>query len=276
MGLCNPCPTNIERETNSIRKREQMSQYLNNVRAIKRILNGNIKTLKKDTFKKMLDYSKLKFYEKAEIERQILVKLDYLTTETHSAGSYIENPNLTDDIQESEIKELKHLLVVNGIVIKKIKRIECYDVAHLAGKFPTASMVVSINAAMVPSLYRHFNVPKKFGGDDYLSLKNVTARRIKHFADWEKPDLVIVDGGKGQVNAIADEFSTHGVVVVGIAKQQETLVIPIKGSTFKFSEIKITGSVNNLITRLRNEAHRFARKLHHKNVKKELLLSAKI
>jgi excinuclease ABC subunit C len=98
-------------------------------------------------------------------------------------------------------------------------------------------------------------------------MKEVLGRRIKHFDDWGIPDLIIVDGGKPQVS-VAQEV-IKDIPLVGLAKQFETIVILKNG---EFSEIRLqNGPAKNLMQRIRDEAHRFARRLHHKQVSKNLL-----
>ena len=95
-------------------------------------------------------------------------------------------------------------------------------------------------------------------------MEEVIKRRIKHFKDWGKPDLLVVDGGIQQVNIFRTELKNKKIAltVVGIAKNPDRLVV---GD----NKIKLVGNSLHLLSRLRDEAHRFARKYHHKLVSKQ-------
>ena len=97
-------------------------------------------------------------------------------------------------------------------------------------------------------------------GNDPAALAEVAKRRAKHFTNWGKPDLIIVDGGLSQLRT----FLPLGVPVVVIAKPEETLVFPQGRCKLP------AGPARNLIVRIRNESHRFAQKYHNLLVKKDL------
>jgi excinuclease ABC subunit C len=139
----------------------------------------------------------------------------------------------------------------------------------------TASMVTFINAEPNKDLYRRFRIYQKKGGDDYASLKEVSKRRLRHLGDWGTPDLIIVDGGKGQVKTFFDNFSSKSIPTIGLAKRLETIFVPTPKGIKKFWE-KRPGECPALylIQRLRDESHRFARLYHHKLIEKALISSA--
>jgi excinuclease ABC subunit C len=151
--------------------------------------------------------------------------------------------------------------------------VECFDVAHLAGANATASMVTFTNGEPDKTYYRHFRIRQGASQDDYASMKEVIARRKKHFTDWGRPDLVIVDGGKGQVSVFLRELQGEEILVIGLAKKFETLVIPTKvRNTINLSEFRLKkGCSLNFVQRIRDEAHRFAREYHHKLFTRSLI-----
>ncbi len=153
-----------------------------------------------------------------------------------------------------------------------LERIECYDVAHLAGISQTASMVTFINAEADKTLYRHFRIRQKNTRSDTDSLTEIARRREKHLTSWGIPNLIIIDGGKGQISSFLKHMSKHNIPIIGITKRNETLVIPIKeNGKIQYRNIKLTkGYALNLVQRVRNEAHRFAQRYHHSLLKKEL------
>ena len=158
----------------------------------------------------------------------------------------------------------KTFLVSVGLKLKNLHRIECFDVAHLAGSYPTASMVTFINGGEDKSNYRHFKVNPKLRGDTDR-LQEVLTRRLKRLANWGEPDLIVVDGGKPQVAACLSAVG-HTIPLIGLAKRFETLVLKHNA---KFVEIRLNrGPALNLLQRMRDEAHRFSRRLHHKQIQK--------
>jgi excinuclease ABC subunit C len=272
IGLCNPCPNVIENITNKKGKQKLRRQYLGNIRSIKAVLSGRIKYVKRDLEKQMKKYSKNESYEEAKTVKNKIDRLNYITQPIIPAKYYIENPNLIDEIRFQETEALANILN-KFISIPSLKRIECFDVAHLAGDQPTASMVTFINGEADKYLYRHFKIRQKKGDDDIASLSEVGKRRKKYLSTWGVPDLIIVDGGKVQAKAFKQIFSDENIAVVGLAKRQETLVFPIKKDHKYFYKETVLkrGPALNLVQRLRNEAHRFARRYHHHLLKKQLL-----
>ena len=270
IGLCRPCPNEIENEKNTKERKELRRRYLVNIRYLKEVLSGKVERVKKDLRKNMEKASFLENYEEALSYREAINKFDYITQPITDVGEFLKNPNLAEDIRNKELNFLKELLQKNNIQVPQLTRIECYDIAHLAGTNPTASMVTFIKGAKDPSLYRHFKIRRAKAYDDISALSEVAARRVNYIKSWGKPDLIVVDGGKGQVSIFRNTFEKEGIPVIGISKRREALVLPKKKfATNTFVEIILgPGHILSLITRLRDEAHRFARRYHHKLVSK--------
>jgi excinuclease ABC subunit C len=273
IGLCKPCPSEIEMEKDGVIKSALRKEYLLNIRRIRTILDGKIEKVRDDLEREMKELSKEQKYEEALTLREQIKKLEYITREQTPVERFVENPNLYQDERDKETRQLKLILHKNGLKTGDLNRIECFDIAHLAGTNPTASMVTFIGAEADKKFYRHFKIYQGKGNSDVDSMREVIKRRLKHLDDWGKPDLIIVDGGKGQVGVFIRELETVGIPVVGLAKRFETLVIPEKiNGTVKLKEYKLPrSSALNLVQRMRDEAHRFARRLHHKLVSGDLL-----
>ena len=115
------------------------------------------------------------------------------------------------------------------------------------------------------NFYRQFKIYGQKTNDDYYMMYETVKRRIKHFKDWGTPDLIVVDGGKPQITAAKKAFVEIGenLPLVGLAKKLETIIVP-RGE--KFLEINLNNNdpAIHLLQRLRDEAHRFARKYHFK------------
>ena len=109
------------------------------------------------------------------------------------------------------------------------KHIECFDNSNIQGSNPVASCVVFINGRPAKSAYRHFNVKSVDGPDDYASMREIVKRRYTgQIKKGEAlPDLIVIDGGKGQLNAAIEALKEVGiyekVAIIGIAKQLEEL-----------------------------------------------------
>ena len=146
-------------------------------------------------------------------------------------------------------------------------RIECYDISHIQGTNTVASMVTFINGLSKKSGYRKFKIKTAEGKpDDFLSMKEVLTRRLTRLGQkgWDKPDLIIIDGGKGQLSSvikIVNELGITGIDFVSLAKRQEEVFLPGQSKSILLPE---ESSALFLIQRIRDEAHRFAITYHRK------------
>jgi excinuclease ABC subunit C len=262
IGLCNPCPNVIAKIQDLGKYAEEKKQYAKNIKNLTLTLEGKLQTVRKDLAREMAEFSKRMDYENANKLKKQLSYIDYISTPISDVGVYVENPSFLEDIRDRELVETMQLLS-NFYDLKSLKRIECFDIAHIASSFPTASMVTFIDGEADKKLYRHFKINPDLKGDTDR-MAEVIKRRMKHFDDWGKPDLIIVDGGKPQVSVVQDILKDT-IPLVGIAKQYETLVIKHNS---KFIEIRLKPPVLYLFQRLRDEAHRLSRRLHHKQVAK--------
>ncbi len=146
------------------------------------------------------------------------------------------------------------------------KRIECFDVSHTAGEATVASCVVYDDLAMQRGEYRRYNVGGATPGDDYGAMREVLTRRYQKLAAGEGkvPDLVLIDGGTGQVNVARDVLAELGLgdlALIGIAKGEgrrpglETLIYPGGAKRLKLAP---ESAALHLLQQIRDEAHRFA------------------
>lgn len=147
-------------------------------------------------------------------------------------------------------------------------RMECYDISHIQGTNTVASMVTFINGLPKKTEYRKFKVRSTEGKpDDFQSMKEVLTRRFNHLGDekkWAKPDLIIIDGGKGQLSSvmqIVEEMGIKGIDFVSLAKRQEEVFLPHQSKSILLP--RESGALY-LIQRIRDEAHRFAITYHRK------------
>ena len=155
-------------------------------------------------------------------------------------------------------------------------RIECYDISHIQGTNTVASMVVFYNGMSKKTAYKKFKLKTTEGKpDDFLSMKEVLTRRLSRLGEknWEKPDLIIIDGGKGQLSSVmevVEEMGITGIDFVSLAKREEEVFLPHQSKSIR---IPMNSNAMFLIQRIRDEAHRFAityhRSLRSKALKKK-------
>jgi excinuclease ABC subunit C len=269
IGLCSPCPNVIEALTDPHEKKKFHKIYKKNIRLIKDILDGKIDKVYEHFRRKMTQFSLKSDFENAIKMRDQLRNLEYITQSITAPREFLKNPNLLNNIRAEESEDIS-MMLAPYFGKRKYKRVECYDIAHLGGSKPTASMVTFVDGEADKGLYRRFKIDKSSGGDDYKSLKEVAVRRSKHLQDWGEPDLMIIDGGKGQVTEFTKVFQKYDIPIVGLAKRFETVIIPIDTAKKLFHEVRLRqGKLRNYFQRIRNEAHRFARRYHHHLVEKE-------
>lgn len=156
-------------------------------------------------------------------------------------------------------------------------RIEGYDIANISGKDAVGSMVVFQNGQPSKAHYRRFKIRTKSEPDDYAMMGEMLSRRFEHVDDekfGQLPDLVLVDGGKGQLNValgVLREKQLESVPTISIAKQEEELYLP--GEAYPLVLDKSTEALR-LFQRIRDESHRFAQAYFHKLRKRGVRASA--
>lgn len=144
-------------------------------------------------------------------------------------------------------------------------RIECYDISHIQGTNTVASMVVFQNGLPKKTAYRKFKIKSTEGKpDDFMSMKEVLTRRLNKLNQpkWEKPDLIIIDGGKGQLSGVMEivaDFGIDDIDFVSLAKREEEVFLPKQSKSILLPR---ESNALYLIQRIRDEAHRFAITYH--------------
>jgi len=153
-------------------------------------------------------------------------------------------------------------------------RIECFDNSNVQGTSPVAAMVCFVNARPDKSEYRHFNIKTVEGPDDYASMEEIIFRRYRRLLDEDKPlpQLIVVDGGKGQLSAAMNSLENLGLTgkmtVIGIAKKLEEIYYPNDPVPLYLDKKSET---LRIIQQLRDEAHRFGITHHRRRREKTTL-----
>ena len=202
-------------------------------------------------------------------------KRDIVVMATGNAEKYLTDEetrrSLADEQTIGAVEELGQYLGLR----KPPYRMECFDISHNQGQETVASMVVFEGGMPKKSDYRRFKIKSAEGKpDDFLSMREVTTRRYVGLPEEELPDLIIIDGGKGQLSSaleiIRNEAGHRNVPVVGLAKQFE--LVFTEGSSEPVELPRRSQSLY-LIQRIRDEAHRFAITFHRKLRGKRNLVS---
>lgn len=213
----------------------------------------------------------IRFVSKTSGERKV-----WLNMAERNAQQAIRQKQQQHSSQQRRIRALADVLQLNA---DELNRIECFDISHTQGEATVASCVVYEHAAMQPAQYRRYNITTAKAGDDYTAMREVLTRRYGKLRVQENnnegkwPDLVLIDGGKGQVRMAKDVWIELGmdIPIIGIAKGpqrkagQEELILPQQDSVLRLLPHH---PALHLLQTVRDESHRFAISGHrHKRAK---------
>ena len=172
----------------------------------------------------------------------------------------------------NQLKELLHLPVVPNVI-------ECFDNSNFQGDYLVAAMVQFVNGKPNKNAYRHFNIKTVEGADDYASMKEVVRRRYSRLVEEEKPlpDLIVTDGGKGQMEVvrqvIQDELHVN-ILIAGLVKDDRHRTRELLyGFPPRAVGIKPDSEIFRLMTQIQDEVHRFAITHHRKKFEKGFMHS---
>ena len=245
------------------------ADYKRSLRRLMRYLEGGREKLLKELEKTMYEEARRGNYELAAEARNQLFGLKELKKKI-----VFSDKEFLDISSDQALVQLQKMLGLD----KPPRRIEGYDISHQSGTNTVASMVVFINGAAARSEYRKFKI-RSSTNDDLRSMIEVITRRLKH-AEWEYPDLIVLDGGVTQVNAILPLVEPYHIPVIGRDKSGDhsksarvKLVVPRRdtGALNDPSQLPTTDApvvlssgshVARLIARIDEEAHRFAITYH--------------
>lgn len=222
--------------------------------------------------------------EKELYQDWLKVLSDKKVTISYGKGKYKELyelalKNATNLLENAKLKKMAQIRddfnEVGSYLAEKLhltnfpNRIECYDISHIQGTNTVASMVVFQNGLPKKTAYRKFKVKSTEGKpDDFLSMKEVLSRRLSRLGEpkWEKPDLIIIDGGKGQLSSVMQIVEDMGIKVgkggidfVSLAKREEEVFLPHQSESILLPR---DSNALYLVQRIRDEAHRFAITFH--------------
>lgn len=243
-----PCNARINKE-----------DYRADIKRLQTFLEGGSRKLLKEMQAEMQDAAKQLQFEKAarlRDEIQMLERLDErgeLDTHVQPEVFYIDPKKGLSGLR----KVLK--LATTPRVIEGV------DIAHLGGTDTVASLVQFIDGLPFKPGYRRFKIRDIQGIDDFRSIHEVVSRRFRRLADQQEafPDLLLIDGGKGQLNAAVAAFRDQGIeppTLLSLAKQDEEIFLPGESEPIRLSRHAFS---LRLLQYVRDEAHRFAQHYHH-------------
>ena len=253
-----------------------LREYRANLRKLMAVIEGKRKNIERELEKEMKRAAKAKDFEVATAKRNQLFALQRL-----SKQMIFNDKEFLDISKDQALNEL-----VDMLKLKKFpKRIEGYDISHMSGTDVVASMVVFNNGVTNKAEYRKFKTRKNIN-DDFYNMRETLARRFseKNLEKWAKPDIILIDGGKGQVSAAMQALKEAGldIPLIGLAKRFETIIIPKNllehknkisglnpekveresGNGFVEVELAANSHLVKLLQRIRDESHRFAVSYH--------------
>lgn len=229
--------------------------YKRSLRRLMMYFRGEKTKLVTQLEKEMTRASKQKNFEMAATRRDQLRNLEAL------GKQMIFGDKETFDLSmDQALVGLTDRLNLKGLP----RRIEAYDISHLQGTDNVASMVVFQDGVPHKEEYRRFKM-RLVGNDDFAHMREVIRRRFSglNLEKWPKPDLIIIDGGKGQLSAalgVLDEFGIN-IPTIGLAKREEE-IIRRHNNQFEIIRLPLSSHVLKLLQRVRDEAHRFAITYH--------------
>ena len=237
--------------------------YKRNLRKLIKYLEGGREKLLKDLEKTMYDEAAKGNYELAAEARDQLAGLKELKRKI-----VFSDKEFLDISSDQALKQLQMMLGLE----KPPRRIEGYDISPQSGENTVASMVVFINGAAARSEYRKFKI-RSSTNDDLKSMQEVITRRLKH-TEWDYPDLIVLDGGITQVNAVSSLTEPYGIPVIGRDKSgdhSKSASVKIVTQNHNTIELSKGSHVARLIARIDEESHRFAITYHSLLKRKNML-----
>lgn len=268
LGLCQaPCAGYITKD-----------KYRKNLSKISMFFTKGHNELVSQLKTEMQKYAQKMDYEKAADIRNKIQDLEYIKQRVTIEANTVDEDKF---IQE---KQKRNLIALNQIIqklsplnvqIKQNFKIECYDISNIQGKNAVGSMIVFVDGKPAKNLYRKFKIKTKNTPDDFAMMSEMLRRRLVHKGKKPdesfsiKPDLIIVDGGKGQLSSAYKVLMSLNIdiPIIGLAKRNEDVfIIREKDGELRFSQKSLAYNSDGyfLLQRIRDESHRFAINYHRK------------
>ena len=251
-----PCNLRIDSES-----------YKKDIRRLRLFLDGKKDAVLTEIEEEMKEASREMLFEKAARLRDELKALKNL----HLRGNLADHaqPEVFYQDPKRGLRGLKNVLKLESMP----RSIHGLDIAHLGGTDTVGSLVTFIDGLPFKPGYRRYKIKSVTGIDDFASIREVVSRRIQAMQERDEPfpDIWMIDGGKGQLNAALAAFAALKVeppTLISLAKQEEEIFVPGRSESIKLSRRSFS---LRLLQYVRDEAHRFAQHYHHMLRKKRTL-----
>jgi excinuclease ABC subunit C len=250
-----PCNFRVTRE-----------DYRRQIRSLRMVLEG-----KKERLIKRMERDEREAAAALEFEKAARLRDDIAALRKLAERGEVDKDTQKGLFPIDPKKGLKGLKQVLGL--DKVPRtIEGVDIAHLAGEDTVASLVSFIDGLPFKPGYRRYKIRTVEGIDDFASIREVVSRRFRRLADDDQPfpDVLLIDGGKGQLNAALDVFQLFEIdppVLISLAKREEEIYRPGDAEPIRLGR---NAAALRLLQYVRDEAHRFAQHYHHLLRRKKL------
>jgi len=233
--------------------------YRQDIDRFKRFMGSKRSTLLRQMTKEMNEAAKeLRFEDAARVRDRIkaIQSLDLqgdLNEDVQPEAFYVD--------PRRGLEKLADLLGMDDVP----RSMECMDIAHLQGEETVGSLICFIDGKPFKNAYRRFRIKTVEGVDDYAAIREVISRRYRYAAEGEElyPDIILIDGGLGQLHAGLDAFSEMNIrppMVISLAKREEEVYIQAKSAPVRLAR---NNEALRLLQFMRDEAHRFAQHYHH-------------
>ena len=244
-------------------------QYLDRVDAACDFLEGKSREWLAELKERMAAEAENRRFEKAAELRDIVFALEASLRKTRKFER--DRPRRQDATEA--LAALQEALELES----RPSAMECFDISHISGTFVVASMVRFDQGTPNKQQYRRFKIKRFEGNDDFRSMEEVVGRRYRRLFEEGKPfpDVIVIDGGRGQVGASLKAFFAQDLeppLIIGLAKKHETIIFPDERAPLR---LPLRHSGLQLLQRMRDEAHRFANTynadLRSRKIKESLL-----
>jgi len=263
-----PCllKTNLGKQLGKILITDLKKECQKNVKNLIKILEGKKSQVLKRLKREMKKASSGRNFEGAGKIRDQIAAFEKIISHARPALSFFDEERKQEDwFERAGQKLLQKILKTKSPLSaqRRISRIEAYDISNIQGKLATGSLVTFINGQPDKNFYRKFKIKISGKPNDIIMIKECLIRRLKH-REWPLPDLILIDGGRAQLNAARQclDLRFKEIRVTALAKKRNELYVEEKKKPIALKSLPL--ELSNLILHIRDEAHRFALTYHRK------------
>jgi len=251
-----PCADKISRE-----------EYSRDIDRLKRFLESKGSEVQRELLAEMTAASTNLEFEKAAALRDQIKALRSLSDRARGDFARDIQSEVFFQDHRAGLASLQQLLDLP----EPPRSLECIDIAHFQGEATVGSLVCFIDGRPFKNGYRRFRIKTVTGIDDYASIREVVSRRYREAGQNNElfPDIILIDGGLGQLHAAQDAFSNMDLrppMVISLAKREEEIFVQARQAPLKLSR---TNPALKLLQNMRDEAHRFGQRYHHLLIEKK-------